>query len=346
MTINKGDFVLIRYNITSDSNPYESGVGKLKVGDNTLFPSIENSLLGMSLNDTKVVKLREEFGSYNQSLVVTIPSSQIPEAIKVGDFVHDSNNRKSKIIYRDSNIVVLDYNNPLSGKNVLFEIQVLDVQKISYDNILVFDIGYNNGNFSKEILLTNPNSKIVAIDAHPMYEQRFNENPISNITFINNAISDKLNEEISFFICDSNPGINSINENWISEIRHSHFFDKTKREIKVKSITLDYLIENYGIPDILKLDIEGAEFLALSGLSKKCPLVLFEWCEECFEDTKKCLHLLKDLGYTKFANDWHMEGDPVYSEYKTNLIFTDIQEVLEQEIIPERKQKWGMIYAK
>jgi len=41
-----------------------------------------------------------------------------------------------------------------------------------------------------------------------------------------------------------------------------------------------------------------------------------------------------------------MEGDPVYSEYRGNLDYKSLDEILEIEIIPERKQKWGMIYAR
>jgi len=346
MIIEKDDVVLVEYQITANSNPHENGFGKVKIGSNTLFKKIEDSLIGLSVNDQVSVGLKEEFGNYDNNLVLTISSSQLPPSVKIGDYLTDSNQRKLRVtnIYEDK--AVIDYNNPLCGQEVLFNVYIKDIQKNNNKESLIFDIGYNHGNFTRELLLSNPNSKIIAVEAHPMYVDQFNQNPIPNVTLLNCIISDKLNEEVSFFICDSNPGINSINEKWISEIRHSHFFDRTKREVKMNSVTLDYLIDIYGIPDILKLDIEGAEFLALSGLTRKCGLILFEWCEECFEDTKKCLKILSDLGYTEFANDHHMEGDPVYSEYRGNLDYKSLDEILEIEIIPERKQKWGMIYAR
>ena len=232
------------------------------------------------------------------------------------------------------------------GEKLEITTKILDHKRINYDNLLLFDIGFNHGNFSKQILNFNPNCKIVGVDAHPMYEDLFKNNPLNNTTFLCNAISDKLNEEISFFICDSNPGINSINEEWTKTIRHSSFFENTKREVKVNSLTLEYLVLKYGIPDILKLDIEGAESIALSGLKTKCKQILFEFAEEWYSDTVKCIEI-RELGYEYIYCDLHMEGDPIYTEYNTNFEYVNIQEFYElEDIIPERKLKHGMIYVK
>lgn len=207
-------------------------------------------------------------------------------------------------------------------------------------NKLVFDLGYNMGNFSKQILSLYPSAQIIGVDGHPVYLDIFNKNPISNITLIQCLISNECKEGIPFYICDSNPGINSINPDWIKTIRHSHFFEKTKREIIVKSITIDYLIKIYGKPDIIKLDIEGAESLALQGLSQKCGLITFEWSEEFFYDALKCVILLKKLGYTMFSyseeND-QFNPDPDFKTWEDLGLYNNI--------IADRKQRWGMIYA-
>lgn len=213
--------------------------------------------------------------------------------------------------------------------------------------MLVFDIGYNLGNFSREILSIYPTAKIVGIDGHPMYEEIHRKNGDSRVEFVSGVVSDVQDRDVSFFICDSNPGINSINTKWIDSIRHNHFFHRTKREVRVKSYTLDHLISKYGTPNIIKLDIEGAEFSALKGLTTKSDVLLFEWCEELFDDTIRCVERLLELGYTRFANDHHWEGIPdKVVEYNTNLNYDSWDTIRNQiDIVPNRKKRWGMIYA-
>lgn len=213
---------------------------------------------------------------------------------------------------------------------------------------LIFDIGYNVGNFTRCILGIYPNAKIIGVDGHPTYKRMFESNPILNVTYVDGIVSDSCKQDVSLFICDSNPGINSINPEWIEKIRHNHYFQKTKREIKVRSTTLDKMISVYGVPDIIKLDIEGAESIALSGLSQKCGTVLLEWCEEFFTDTQKCVEILKKLGYNQFANDSHWEGtNETIQEFNPTLEYKSWEDLVKDEDIePERKMRWGMLYAR
>jgi FkbM family methyltransferase len=213
---------------------------------------------------------------------------------------------------------------------------------------LVLDIGYNVGNFTKCILSIYPDAKIIGVDGHPTYKEMFDRNPLPNVEYVHGVVSNVCKQDVSLFICDSNPGINSINPDWIEKIRHNHYFQKTKREIKVRSTTLDKMISVYGIPDIIKLDIEGAESIALSGLSQKCGIVLLEWCEEFFQDTLKCVEILRKLGYNMFSNDSHWEGtNETIHEFNPDLEYKSWDDLIKDENIePERKKRWGMLYAK
>ena len=213
---------------------------------------------------------------------------------------------------------------------------------------LVFDIGYNVGNFTKYILGIYPDAKIIGVDGHPTYKEMFDRNPLRSVEYVHGVVSNVCKQDVSLFICDCNPGINSINPDWIEKIRHNHYFQKTKREIKVRSTTLDKMISVYGIPDIIKLDIEGAESIALSGLSQKCGTILLEWSEEFFQDTIKCVEILKKLGYSMFSNDSHWEGtNETIQEFNPALEYKSWEDLIKDENIePERKTRWGMLYAK
>jgi hypothetical protein len=116
----------------------------------------------------------------------------------------------------------------------------------------------------------------------------------------------------------------------------------------VRSTTLDKLISVYGVPDLIKLDIEGAEAMALRGLSQKCGLVMLEWSEEFFHETLICVDLLKALGYNLFASDNYWENaSQTVSEFNQSLEYTSWDDLhLNEDIIPSRKLRWGMLYAK
>ena len=207
--------------------------------------------------------------------------------------------------------------------------------------LLIFDLGYNHGNITRQMLCFYPEARIIGVEGHPMYHDLFRASPISNVELIQAVVSDEDGKDVPFYICDSNPGINSINPEWITAIRHRNFFERTKRMVLVKSITIDGMISRYGVPDIIKMDIEGAESKALRGLSRKCGLVTFEWSEDFFGDSEICVDLLKKLGYEKFA--FTEESD----QFNPNLDFDAWENLkLKDDIDPKREKRWGMIYAK
>lgn len=66
----------------------------------------------------------------------------------------------------------------------------------------------------------------------------------------------------------------------------------------VLTVSLDWLAERLPLPDVVKIDVEGAELEVLSGalglLRKKSPVIL---CEVCAERSSEVTDLLKGAGY-------------------------------------------------
>jgi FkbM family methyltransferase len=66
----------------------------------------------------------------------------------------------------------------------------------------------------------------------------------------------------------------------------------------VMTVSLDWLAERLPLPDVIKIDVEGAELEVLSGalglLRKKSPVIL---CEVCSERSQEVTELLKGAGY-------------------------------------------------
>lgn len=71
-------------------------------------------------------------------------------------------------------------------------------------------------------------------------------------------------------------------------------------EIAVPCTTLDRLILRYGLPKLLKIDVEGFEAHVLAGLTKAVPVISFEFTTIQREVAEACLVLLETLGPYRF----------------------------------------------
>jgi FkbM family methyltransferase len=70
--------------------------------------------------------------------------------------------------------------------------------------------------------------------------------------------------------------------------------------LDVPQTTLDALIGAHGQPDFVKIDVEGFEEVALSGLSAPVPALSFEFTTIQRDVAERCLHRLAALGYRRF----------------------------------------------
>jgi FkbM family methyltransferase len=71
--------------------------------------------------------------------------------------------------------------------------------------------------------------------------------------------------------------------------------------IEVPSVTLDGLIDTYGLPAFIKIDVEGFEDEVLAGLSRRVPALSYEFTTIERDVAVRCLARLTALGFTRFA---------------------------------------------
>jgi len=68
--------------------------------------------------------------------------------------------------------------------------------------------------------------------------------------------------------------------------------------------TLDALIQQYGVPQFIKIDVEGFEPEVLAGLAIPVPALSIEWVPEMPEIARSCIAHLASLGDYEFNISW------------------------------------------
>ena len=99
-------------------------------------------------------------------------------------------------------------------------------------------------------------------------------------------------------ISDAHPTVSTLSADWIAEVGgHAGFSGVSwNRSVAVPVTTLDELIENYGYPTFVKIDVEGGEEAVLQGLSVAIPALSFEFLPETRERAQRCIARLERLG--------------------------------------------------
>ena len=166
---------------------------------------------------------------------------------------------------------------------------------------LVFDVGANVGNRIQALLWCG--ARIIAVEPQPDCIQILKETYRSNrqVVIVESAAGRSCGEANLFRARAVDPAA-SLSEEFITKTRKSGRFAKRKynKQILVKVLTLDSLIEAYGHPKFIKLDVEGYEENVLSGLSKGTDVLSFEWTPELFEQASACMGRCETLGMPCF----------------------------------------------
>lgn len=202
---------------------------------------------------------------------------------------------------------------------------------------MFFDIGANIGKWSvKNINLTD---KIISVEGSPITFIKLKNIESDKIITLNYVVSNSKEEYINFYHCKCDT-LSTTNKEWLTSDK-SRFNNQPYEVIKSKVISLDKLIDIYGTPNLIKVDVEGGEYDCISSLSKKVDILCFEWASELNDVTTKCIEHLESIGFTKF----HIQKEDNYTYRPSKDIFTSSFEIKKQldKMIP--KKDWGMIWC-
>ncbi|MEK9141532.1 MAG: peptidylprolyl isomerase [Nitrospirota bacterium] len=143
MTVSNGKKVTLEYTLKlDDQSVVDTNVGgeplKVTQGSHQLIPGVEKQLEGMAVGEKKnfTVAPTEGYGSIDPKAFQEIDKKMVPpDSQKVGTQLEGKTADGQKVFPRISEVknetVILDFNHPLAGKTLHFDIKVLDVAQAS-----------------------------------------------------------------------------------------------------------------------------------------------------------------------------------------------------------------------
>lgn len=117
-----------------DSN-FDGSPATFVVGDGQLLEGFEKTLIGMKPGDEAVIDIMPEqgFGMSNPSNMQRLPRKQFGDMVLepglVVSFADANDGELPGVVAEfDDNMVTVDFNHPLAGKNLKFEVKILSVE--------------------------------------------------------------------------------------------------------------------------------------------------------------------------------------------------------------------------
>jgi FKBP-type peptidyl-prolyl cis-trans isomerase 2 len=135
-----GDTVRIHYTGTlDDGTTFDTSSGRapleFTVGSGQIIPGLDRAIAGMSVGEKKTVDVpaAEAYGDRNPEGVQSVPRTEVPDHIPLDPGtqleVQTGDGRTLPVTVADvtEEKVVLDANHPLAGKDLTFEVELVEI---------------------------------------------------------------------------------------------------------------------------------------------------------------------------------------------------------------------------
>ncbi|MFT4797676.1 MAG: FKBP-type peptidyl-prolyl cis-trans isomerase SlpA [Candidatus Azotimanducaceae bacterium] len=115
------------------------------VGDGNLLPGFEKALFGLKAGDSRLLKIAsvDAFGEPNEDNVQRIKRSSFQSNMELAEGLmmsfSDAQNSElpGVVVGIDDDYVDVDFNHPLSGKTILFDVSIVNVDQVSNEILRV-----------------------------------------------------------------------------------------------------------------------------------------------------------------------------------------------------------------
>lgn len=153
------------------------------------------------------------------------------------------------------------------------------------------------------------NMKVVGVDPTIKSKNYIDKLNVKNYFFEENALVSESHSDNFVTIYENK------NPEWVSESIIDSHSSVGESNRKVKTLKISELIEKYGNFDLIKLDVEGAEYDIINDFLKNlasktnCNHFCIEFHHHCCEefsidDTKNIVNKFISMGYTPITKNW------------------------------------------
>lgn len=136
----RGDVVRIHYTGRfTDGTPFDSSAGRepleFRIGAGEIIPGLERNVARMNIGDkeTMTIPAAEAYGPHDDTRVQAIPRAAIPDDldVHVGSRLRantpDGRPLDLTVVDLDDASVTVDANHPLAGRDLVFDVEVVDI---------------------------------------------------------------------------------------------------------------------------------------------------------------------------------------------------------------------------
>lgn len=137
--IQNGSTVNVHYTgRLTDGEIFDSSEGKepltFTVGSGQIIPGFENALIGKKTGDkiTVNIEAKDAYGEIREDLLVMVPNEQLPGPVQPGQVLQAQSDNGMPIHVMVKEVkedhVIIDGNHPFAGKELIFDIEVIDIK--------------------------------------------------------------------------------------------------------------------------------------------------------------------------------------------------------------------------
>lgn len=164
---------------------------------------------------------------------------------------------------------------------------------------LAFDIGAHVGSRSRAMRAAG--ARVVACEPQEPFAGFLRRSLPRDIVLVRKAVGPS--ETVARMAVSSlHPTVSSLSTSFAQEAAGAPGFGHVRwdRSQEVRMTTMDALIATHGLPDFVKIDVEGFELDVLSGLSQPLPMLSVEYLPAFCDRTVAVIDRLEGLGRYRF----------------------------------------------
>ncbi len=140
----KGDKVKIHYHgKLNDGSTFDSSAGReplaFEIGSGMVIPGFDDGVTGMTVGEKKTINIpaAQAYGEVSEEMIMEFPLNQFPADMvpEIGMQLTMSNNQGQNfpvvILELKDESVLLDANHPLAGKELIFDLELVEIEGAS-----------------------------------------------------------------------------------------------------------------------------------------------------------------------------------------------------------------------